>query len=149
VVEQAPSAGVKIRPGQAVITVTVTVRPGEEGAPPRAPVITAEPQPAETPSPGEPSPRLTPRPGPSPQPSARSSTTQPGGVVRRTRLQVVVPEGPQSQQVKIVIIDETGVRTVYQAVHAPGDHIDQTVRTQGYGIIQVYVDNRLVQEVRP
>jgi serine/threonine-protein kinase len=60
-----------------------------------------------------------------------------------------VPEGPPSQHVKIVIIDETGVRTVYQAVHAPGDHIDQTVRTQGYGIIQVYVDNRLVQEVRP
>ncbi len=153
VVEQAPSAGAKVRPGQAVITVTVTVRPGEEGAPPRAPVITAEPQPAETPSPGEPSPRpsprpatpapraeVTPRPGPSPQL---------GGVVRRTRLQIVVPEGPHSQQVKVVIIDETGVRTVYQAVHAPGDHIDQTVRTQGYGIIQVYVDNRLVQEVRP
>ena len=162
VVEQAPSAGVKIRPGQAAITVTVTVRPGEEGAPPRAPVITAEPQPAETAVPGEPSPRPSPRPatpapraevtpraGPPAQPSARPSTTQPGGVVRRTRLQVVVPEGPQAQQVKIVIIDETGVRTVYQAVHAPGDHIDQTVRTQGYGIIQVYVDNRLVQEVRP
>ena len=44
----APSAGAKIRPGQAVITVTVTVRPGEEGAPPRNPVITAEPQPVET-----------------------------------------------------------------------------------------------------
>jgi len=153
VVEQAPSAGTKIRPGQAVITVTVTVRPGEEGAPPRAPVITAEPQPTETPAPGEPSPRPTTRPA-TPAPRAEvtprpAPSPQGGGVIRRTRLQVVVPEGPQSQQVKIVIIDESGVRTVYQAVHAPGDHIDQTVRTQGYGIIQVYVDNRLVQEVRP
>jgi serine/threonine-protein kinase len=162
VVEQAPSAGVKVRPGQTVITVAVTARPGEEGAPPRAPVITAEPQPVETPSPvepaGRPGPRpstpasrveASPRPGPSPQPSPRPSPAQPGGVVRRTRLQVVVPEGPPSQQVKIVLIDESGVRTVYQAAHAPGDHLDQTVRTQGYAIIQVYVDNRLVQEVRP
>jgi serine/threonine-protein kinase len=166
VVDQAPSAGTKIRPGQAVITVTVTVRPGEEGAPPRSPVITAEPQPVETPATGEPprptsrpatpAPRteVTPRTAPSPPggaagPSPRPSTSQGGGVVRRTRLQVVVPEGSQAQQVKIVIIDESGVRTVYQAVHGPGDHIDQTVRTQGFGIIQVYVDNRLVQEVRP
>ncbi len=162
VVEQAPSTGTKIRPGQAVITLTVTVRPGEEGAPPRAPVITVEPQPVETPPPVEPSPRLSlrpatpaprvetsPRVAPSPQPSARPSTAQPGGVIRRTRIQVVVPEGPGSQQVKIVAIDEAGVRAVYQAAHAPGDHIDQTVRTQGYTIIQVYIDNRLVQEVRP
>lgn len=149
VVEQAPGAGAKVRPGQAVITVTVTVRPGEEGAPPRAPVITAEPQPVETPTPGEPSPRPSPRLAPSPAPSVRPSAPQPGGVVRRTRIQVVVPEGPASQQVKIIVIDETGVRTVYQTAHAPGEHVDQSVRTQGYTIIQVYIDNRLVQEVRP
>jgi len=47
------------------------------------------------------------------------------------------------------VIDETGVHTVYQARHAPGDRVDQVVQSQGYTIIQVYVDNRLVQEVRP
>jgi hypothetical protein len=68
--------------------------------------------------------------------------------VRRTRIQVVVPEGGP-QEVRIVVIDETGVHTVYEARHAPGDRVDQVVRSQGYTIIQVYIANRLVQEVRP
>ncbi len=62
---------------------------------------------------------------------------------------MVVPEGPASQEVRIVVIDESGVRTVYRAAHAPGERVDQTLRTQGYTIIHVYIDNRLVQEVRP
>jgi beta-lactam-binding protein with PASTA domain/predicted Ser/Thr protein kinase len=157
VIDQAPSAGSRVRPGDSAITLTVSARPGEEGAPPRAPVITAEPQPVESPA-GSPSPAprptLVPQPPPPPRvtptPARTPVATSPAtsGQMRRTRIQVVVPEGGQ-QEVKIVVIDETGVHTVYQARHAPGDRVDQVVQSQGYTIIQVYVDNRLVQEVRP
>ena len=156
VMEQTPAPATKFRPGQTPITITVSARPGEESAPPSAPVITAEPQPVETPR-GEPTPRATSRPSPpaprgepgTPAAQPTSRPTAPPGAVRRTRVQVVVPEGPASQEVRIVVIDESGVRTIYKAPHAPGDRVDQSVRTQGYTIIQVYIDNRLAQEVRP
>lgn len=154
VIEQTPAEGAKIRPGQTPITLTVSARPGEESAPPLAPVITAEPQPVETPrARPEPTPRApAPSPKPSPgavQPLPRASPPASVSLARRTRIQVVVPEGPASQEVRIVVIDESGVRTVYRAAHAPGERVDQTLRTQGYTIIHVYIDNRLVQEVRP
>lgn len=159
VIEQTPAFAARVRPGEVVITLTVSARPGEESAPPQAPVITAEPQPVETPAGrllptprptarptqapgGIPGPRLMPGPEPRPAPAVSP------GQVRRTRIQVVVPEGGP-QEVRIVVIDETGVRTIYQAQHAPGDRIDQVVQSQGYTIIQVYVAHRLVQEVRP
>lgn len=166
VVDQMPSAGSRLRPGGVNITVMVSVRPGQESAPPRAPVITAESHPVDPPSPrpgGPPLPASTPRPegegrGPTPPPgpepgtrtapSPRPSPALSPGVGKRTRIQVVVPEGG-IQEVRIVVIDEAGVRTIYQAPHSPGDRIEQVVRSQGYTIIQVYVDGRLVQEVRP
>ncbi|MDR7418017.1 MAG: protein kinase [Armatimonadota bacterium] len=153
VVEQFPVARARIRSGQATITLTVSARPGEESAPPSAPVITAEPQPVDTPRAPEPTvrptaARPTPRVTPAPGTTAPPPSPVPPGQPRRTRVQVVVPEGG-AQEVKIVVIDETGVRTVYQATHAPGDRVDQVVRSQGYTIIQVYIANRLVQEVRP
>ncbi|MDI6772868.1 MAG: PASTA domain-containing protein [bacterium] len=162
VLEQSPPAATPLRPGTVQIILTVSARPGEESAPPRAPVITAEPQvveptrppaprvqPAPLPTPGprvQPAP--TPAPGPRVQPSPQPSPAASPGLARRTRVQIVVPEGGV-QEVRIVVIDETGVRTVYQAPHSPGDRVDQTVRSQGYTIIQVYVDGRLVQEIRP
>jgi hypothetical protein len=163
VLEQAPGAAARVRPGEVVITVTVSVRPGDEGAPPKAPVITAEPQPAPSPtgaSTGQavPTPRSAARPTVTPgssagaragiEPIARPTPATSPGQVRRTRILVLVPEGGP-QEVRIVVIDETGVRTVYHARHVPGDRIDQIVQSQGYTIIQVYLDNRLVQEVRP
>jgi beta-lactam-binding protein with PASTA domain len=152
VIGQTPAAGSRLQPGQGTITLTVSARPGEEGAPPRVPVITAEPQPTEAPSR---LPEVTPRPAPQPRPTpgaAASPVPKPSPAVpgqeRRTRVQVVVPEGG-AQEVKIVVIDETGVRTVYHARHAAGDRVDQVVRSHGYTIIQVYIANKLVQEVRP
>jgi hypothetical protein len=32
---------------------------------------------------------------------------------------------------------------------SPGSRIDEAVRSRGYTIIQVYIDNRLIQEIRP
>ncbi len=146
VIQQTPASGTRMRPGATAITLTVSAKPGQEGAPPGAPVITAEPQPVETQARPTPTPRGETAPG-AVQPSRPSPTASPS-VLRRTRVQVVVPEGG-AHAVKIVVIDESGVHTVYQATHSPGDRVDQVVRSQGYTIIQVYVDNRLVQEVRP
>ncbi len=147
VIQQTPASGTRMRPGAMAITLTVSAKPGQEGAPPGAPVITAEPQPVETQAARPtPTPRGETAPG-AVQPSRPSPTASPSAP-RRTRIQVVVPEGG-AHAVKIVVIDENGVHTVYQATHSPGDRVDQVVRSQGYAIIQVYVDNRLVQEVRP
>lgn len=162
VVEQAPAPATRMRPGSSPVIVTISARPGDESAPPNVPIITAEPQRVETPRPRpspSPAPRASPTPpgaGPRPQPSAASGQPQPSaspaapavGAAKRTRIQVVVPEGGP-QEVKIVVIDETGVRTAYQATHSPGDRVDQIVRSQGYTIVQVYIDRRLIQEVRP
>jgi len=149
VIEQTPSPGSKVRAGQVTITITVSARPGEESAPPRAPVITAEPQVVETPKPA-PTPRPVPRVTPAPQTSpGQRATPAPAGVLRRTRIQIVIPEGPASQEVRIVVIDESGVRTIYREARPPGERIDQVVQTRGFTVIQVYIDSRLVQEVRP
>ncbi len=118
VVEQSPRPGVRIRATDAV-SVTVTVRPGEESAPPATPLVTAQSQPA--PSPDE----------------------------KLTTVQLIVPAGEATQEVKIVVVDEAGVRTVLRKMLPPGTRINESIRTRGYTIIQVYIQGRLVQEIRP
>lgn len=117
VVDQSPPPGTKIRALDPV-TVTVTVRPGQETTPPPSPVVTAQPQPA-------------------------------AGDEKSTRVQLVVPEGEVEQEVKIVVIDERGVRIAYQKRLPPGSRVTETIRSRGFTIIQVYVQQRLVQEIRP
>lgn len=117
VVDQSPPPGTKIRALDPV-TVTVTVRPGQETTPPPSPVVTAQPQPA-------------------------------AGDEKSTRVQLVVPEGEAEQEVKIVVIDERGVRIAYQKRLPPGSRVTETIRSRGFTIIQVYVQQRLVQEIRP
>jgi serine/threonine-protein kinase len=124
VVEQSPEPGTRIRP-QDRVTVTVTVRPGEEQTPPPTPIVTAQPQPA-------------PPPGDRPAPGEKV-----------TRVELVVPAGESTQEVKIVVVDERGVRTVFQKSLAPGTRVSEMIQTRGYTIIQVYIANRLIQEIRP
>ncbi len=118
VVEQSPRAGARLGTADPV-SVTVTVRPGEESAPPPTPLVTAQAQPA--PSPDE----------------------------KLTNVQLVVPAGNANQEVRLVVIDEAGVRTVLRKILSPGTRISESIRSRGYTIIQVYIQTRLVQEVRP
>ncbi len=104
---------------QEPVVVTVSIRPGEESKPPATAVVTAEPQ-----------------------PSTQSRE-------KVTRVKLVVPEGDPEQQVKIVVVDEGGPRTIYQKTLAPGSRVEEVVRSQGYTIIQVFIQNHLVQEIRP
>ncbi len=101
------------------VVVTVSIRPGEESKPPPSPVVTAEPQ-------------------------------QPGqDRTKVTRVRLVVPEGELDQRVRIVVVDEQGARTVYDRRLSPGSRLDEVIRSQGYTIIQVYIQGRLIQEIRP
>jgi serine/threonine-protein kinase len=131
VVDQTPDPGRKVRPAEAEVLLTVSVRPGTEGRPPQAPVVTVER-------------RATPAPRPTPAGAEAGARGQ-----LRTVVHVVVPEGQMDQRVRVVVIDEGGVRTVYEKVHAAGDQVDVMVTSRGYTIIQVYIDNTLVQEIRP
>lgn len=118
VVDQSPAPSTRIRT-QDPVTVTVTIRPGEEATPPPTPVVTAQPQPSSKPN------------------------------EKSTRVQLIVPEGDPEQEVKIVVIDAAGSRTVYQKALAPGSVISEVIVSRGYTVIQVYIQSRLVQEIRP
>ncbi|HXF82760.1 MAG TPA: PASTA domain-containing protein, partial [bacterium] len=81
------------------VTVVVTVRPGEEGTPPPTPVVTAQPQ----------------------APSGEDE--------KATRVQLIVPAGEMEQVVRIVVIDEQGMRTVFERRLAPGARVTEVIRT--------------------
>jgi serine/threonine-protein kinase len=63
-------------------------------------------------------------------------------------LEVTVPPG-EPEEVRIVVIDNRGVRVVYRQVHEPGERVQHTVEVEGYAIVQVYLGGRFLQEVRP
>jgi serine/threonine-protein kinase len=134
VVDQSPDPGRRIKPAQTEVTLTVSVRPGAELRPPQLPVVTGERQTAPTPPAA---------------PAATPRTEERARGDLRTAVRVVVPEGPGGQAVRIIVIDESGVRTVYEKAHRPGERIDLVVESRGYTIIQVYINSALVQEIRP
>jgi serine/threonine-protein kinase len=121
VIAMKPAAGTSIAHGDAV-SVTIAVHPAGNGG-------TAPPQPIVTGNPSNP------------------QAAPAGG--RQTQLRVIVPEGAPNQLVRIVVIDQVGVHTVYQGTNHPGDVVERTVTGQGYTIVQVYIDAKLIQEIRP
>jgi len=120
VVAMTPPAGTRIAHGDAV-GVTIAVRPADSSGAPPQPIVTGTP------------------------PSPASAATD----RRETHLHIIVPEGPAHQLVRIVVIDQQGVHTVYEGLATPGENVDRQVNGQGYTIVQVYIDNRLIQEIRP
>jgi beta-lactam-binding protein with PASTA domain/predicted Ser/Thr protein kinase len=120
VVTMTPRAGTQIRHGDAVV-VAVAAAPGP-GSPPTQPIVTGTPIAPATP--GDPN-------------------------KKQARVTLIVPGGAAQQRVRIMVIDGQGVRTAYEKVHAPGDTINTVVGGSGFTIVQVYIDNRLIQEIRP
>lgn len=121
VVDMSPPAGTQIHHGDAV-TVSIAAPLGGGGTPPPQPIVTGTPPAPVTPS----------------DPNRK-----------RARITLVVPGGAPKQTVKIVVIDSQGVHTLYEKAHAPGETVNAQVNGSGYTIVQVYLDNRLIQEVRP
>jgi beta-lactam-binding protein with PASTA domain/tRNA A-37 threonylcarbamoyl transferase component Bud32 len=120
VIAMTPSAGARIA-HDAAVGVTIAVRPEDSGGAPPQPIVTGTP----------------------PAPSSAATDR------RKAQLHIIVPEGPAHQLVRIVVIDQQGVHTVYEGLATPGENVDRQVSGQGYTIVQVYIDNRLIQEIRP
>jgi serine/threonine-protein kinase len=124
VIAMMPPAGTQIHHGDAV-SVTIAVREGTTGAPPPQPIVTS-----------------TPRPSPSSKPPSPSDR-------RQAQIRLVVPQGPARQAIKIVVVDAQGVHVAYEGTHSPGENVERQVTGVGYTIVQVYIDRRLIQEIRP
>jgi beta-lactam-binding protein with PASTA domain len=121
VIAMFPPAGTQIHHGDAV-RVTIAIQAGTSGGPPPQPIVTGTPA--------------------TPSPQADSGE-------RTAHIRLVVPQGPPHQVVKIVVIDQQGVHVAYEGTHSPGENIDKEVTGVGYTIVQVYIDYRLIQEIRP
>jgi len=59
---------------------------------------------------------------------------------------VVVPPGPDEQQIRIIVKDSSGERIVYDAYHSPGDRIERVVEGHRPTTVQVYIAGTLFEE---
>lgn len=66
--------------------------------------------------------------------------------VKRAVVQVTVPDGPSRQPLQIVVTDTSGRRVVYEGTHKPGERIEKTVEGIGQVRVQVYINDKLLQE---
>lgn len=88
--------------------------------------------------------------GPKPEEFSPPADTVPSsGEPRSFDVSFSVPEGPEQQNVQIVVRDDEGESIVYSAPHKPGDRVVQTVSGIGDRItILIYIDDKLVREER-
>jgi len=70
----------------------------------------------------------------------------PDGSKKNQTVSVVVPAGPEKQEVKIIVRDNNGQKIVYDAYHSPGDHIERNIQGQGNISVQIYVADSLFDE---
>jgi serine/threonine-protein kinase len=72
-------------------------------------------------------------------------------VSRTVAVRVAIPTDGEAQEVRVVVQDMDGERTVYRRTHAPGDLLDEAVRVkreQGTtATVRVYVNDTLLQEL--
>lgn len=68
------------------------------------------------------------------------------GAVKRASVQVTVPDGPSRQTLQIVVTDSNGRRVVYEGTHKPGERVEKTVEGIGQIRVQVYINDKLLQE---
>lgn len=73
-------------------------------------------------------------------------------VSRSIQVRVALPKGGQTQEVKIVVNDQSGEDVVYQQMHEPGDLIDETVRVRreqgATARVRIYIGGKLFKENR-
>ena len=70
-----------------------------------------------------------------------------GAGLRRTKIVYQVPPGASLQEVRIVVRDSDGERTVYREFHRPVEQVEKMVSARGPGaVVQVYLSGLVVQE---
>lgn len=65
----------------------------------------------------------------------------PGPVEKTAAVNVEIPNDGLSHKVKIVVKDEAGTRTAYEAEHNPGDAFTRVVTYYNKGKVQVFIDD--------
>ncbi|MDR1701300.1 MAG: Stk1 family PASTA domain-containing Ser/Thr kinase [Sporomusaceae bacterium] len=69
------------------------------------------------------------------------------GQRKQALVQVVIPgDSGRDQVLKIVVTDNNGRRVVYEENHPAGSRVEQTIEGVGQVRVQVYINNRLLQE---
>jgi serine/threonine-protein kinase len=67
--------------------------------------------------------------------------------VRGTDISLTIPPGASLQEVRIVVKDRKGERTVYTGFHQPGETVTRSVSGEGPTItVQVYLSGLLIEE---
>jgi len=82
-----------------------------------------------------------------PAPEVEAADVRSGEGLRRTQVEYEVPPGANLQEVRIVVQDRRGERTVYRNVHHPGETVQEMVSAEGPGAtVRVYLSGLLVEE---
>ncbi len=82
-----------------------------------------------------------------PAPTAEPIEGQRKPAVRTTRVEYEVPPGASLQEVRIVVEDRKGERTVYRNFHRPGEKISESVTGEGPdAVVRVYVSGVVAEE---
>ncbi len=61
-------------------------------------------------------------------------------------VEFIVPAGSDHQEIKIVVVDDTGSRVVYTNTHKPGVRLRQQIEGTGNIRVQFYSNDKLVEE---
>lgn len=86
--------------------------------------------------------------GPKPESTTRAEEPNAPNEQHATEVQLVVPPGASLQEVKIVVRDDRGSRTVYRGYHQPGEVVTRTVQGEGTeATVEVY-DSGVLAETR-
>ncbi|MBM3451407.1 MAG: PASTA domain-containing protein, partial [Armatimonadetes bacterium] len=160
VADQAPAPGTRARGGDRVaVIIAVPVNPAP-GPGPTGPPVAPAPVPVAPPTHGPELPQPPAPVAPSPTPDGQqprmgrsgvvldSVTSPAAGGTRNVRFEVRVPPD-RDRDVRLVLIDQRGVRTIFRNNVGAGERIVRTVEVSGYAIIQVYLDGTFTQEIRP
>lgn len=127
IVAQDPPAGQQIHPNE---TITLQVSGGALPTPIPSPTF---------PSPGASQAGLEPSAGGSQGPSPAPSPT-----VRGLRVSVALPESPQPARIRVVVVDATGSRTLFDQNTRGGSTISFDITVTGAATLQTYISDQLV-----
>ncbi len=82
-----------------------------------------------------------------PAPTVEPLEEERKSTVHSTRIEYEVPPGASLQEVRIVVEDRKGERTVYRSFHRPGERISETVSGEGPdAVVRLYVSGVVAEE---
>jgi eukaryotic-like serine/threonine-protein kinase len=131
---QDPAAGAQLSPNERIALevsggALPTMPPSPTALPPASPVPSTQSQ----------SPVASPAPSVSPSPLLASP-----GAVRGMRVSVALPSSPSPIRIRVILLDATGQRTLYDQQTRGGFTLTFDLKVTGAGTLQTYVGDQLV-----